>query len=374
MKLNNIKSKNQTTEGFRDALTSIRKSITGPRDSKERFIDNFIKRLYSTLDSEIQSGRVDPNAASAAPTAQPAPPPTAPGAPAASSTTAKTAPGNAAAPGATQKQTSQNINNYVRGLAQSLNKEPDRVKKMALAKELVNFMADRKNYPEWQNAVATAQQVIKRGIADTNFANSAVNRLKTGQMMESWKVYWINKLLESVGFTFKDLGLILLKENKKNGQYILAESKYYKLNTILESVITEAETISQFLQRWVPAYTRVKMNDATSLGLMKKVQDTYAVDKGKAALTQLANAAYAASFAPGYGASDATPAVSAPATSTPATSTPASVTSAPATPEKLVTNIKASLSALKKTDPAMYASLVKSISDGSSASPTTPTA
>jgi hypothetical protein len=143
------------------------------------------------------------------PTAEPAAASAA--APAAAPT--KTAPGNAAAPGAAQKQTNQNLNAYVQNAASTLNKATDPAQKMALTKELVNFMADRKDYPEWQNALGTVQKVIKGAQLNPNFANSAISRAKAGQTMESWQAYWINKLLEAVGYTWRDLGLRVLSES-----------------------------------------------------------------------------------------------------------------------------------------------------------------
>lgn len=403
MRLNEFKEQRQLDEKLANwvgdygaaALKQLGNRLTGDPEGelsiadkthKEKFINNFLSAAFKSLNSEIASGRVDPNISSA-PTAEPATAPTAePVAPAASPTppaagTPKVAPGNAKAPGASQRQTSQNINNYVRGMASSLNAEPDKAKKMALAKELVNFMADRKDYPEWQNAVATAQQIIKRGIADPNFSNSAINRLKAGQMMEAWQAYWINKLLESIGFTFEDLGLTLLKESKKNGKYIVAETKFYKLNTIFEGILNEAESIEQWLKRWLPTYLRgIPLTDTNSQLLIKAVQDTYAKDKGKAALEKLANAAFAASQAPGYGAGDASG--TAPAGGGSAPSTPSEKPAA-AKPEKtgtstdtIVNSLQSLLAKLKGIDPALYADIIKKIGAGQSLQglPSKPTA
>jgi hypothetical protein len=83
---------------------------------------------------------------------------------------------------------------------------------------------------------------------------------------------------------------------------IQRESQYDRLNAIFESLLTEAETISQFFKRWLPTYMKgVNLSDPHTQSLIQSIEDTYAQDKGKAALTQLANASYAASFAPGFG-------------------------------------------------------------------------
>jgi hypothetical protein len=83
---------------------------------------------------------------------------------------------------------------------------------------------------------------------------------------------------------------------------IQRESRYDRLNNIFESLLTEAESVGQFFKRWLPTYMRgVNLSDPHTQELIQKIEDTYAQDKGKAALTQLANASYAASFAPGFG-------------------------------------------------------------------------
>jgi hypothetical protein len=83
---------------------------------------------------------------------------------------------------------------------------------------------------------------------------------------------------------------------------IQRESRYDRLNNIFESLLTEAESVGQFFKRWLPTYMKgVNLSDPHTQSLIQSIEDTYAQDKGKAALTQLANASYAASFAPGYG-------------------------------------------------------------------------
>lgn len=347
---------------------------------KETFINNFISAAYKSLNSEIASGRVDPNIKSQ-PTTQPAQPPQAePPAPAASAApapAASTPRQKLAAPGQAQRQTTQNINNYVQGLAKTLNAEPDKAKKMALAKELVNFMADRKDYPEWANALKTAEYVIKKGVPDPNFSNSAINRLKAGQMMEAWQVYWINKLLESIGFTFKDMGLTLLQENSKNKNYILVETKFYKLNNLFEEILNEAESIEQWLKRWLPAYLKFKLDDTHSQSLIKAAGDSYDAKDRKpfnAALTKIANAAFTTAQAPGFSAGEQQPQGDAgQPTGAPAAQSAASQAAAPATPAKtgtstdtIINSLQSLLAKLKGIDPALYSTIVKKIGAGES--------
>jgi len=111
-----------------------------------------------------------------------------------------------------QQQTQQGLNDYVRNVAASLNKAPPN-QKFALTKELVNFMADRQNYPEWNNAVQSVQAVLKGAKLEPGFAANAIQRVKTGQHMEAWQINAINALLEAVGITWKQLGYTVLEEN-----------------------------------------------------------------------------------------------------------------------------------------------------------------
>jgi hypothetical protein len=202
-----------------------------------------------------------------------------------------------------QRETNQNLNNYVQGAAKALNTATDKNQKIQLTKELVNYMADRKDYPEWGNAVATVQQVIKKGGTDPNFANAALAKLKSGQTMaESWQMYWINKLLEAVDLTWGDLGLTVLKESKGT-KFKIVETKYYKLNKIFESMMyeAEAESIQSWFKRWLAQYMKgVDLSDPKTAAQIDQyinaIQQSYKKDKGKAALNQLANAAFSLSY------------------------------------------------------------------------------
>jgi hypothetical protein len=103
---------------------------------------------------------------------------------------------------------------------------------------------------------------------------------------------------------------------------IQREGKYDQLNAIFESMLTEAESISSYLKRWLDQYlTGLDLSDpkvAQQLdGMIDTVQNTYGQDKGKKALNSLANTAYALSYSNrlGMGAKKPEPA-QAPATST----------------------------------------------------------
>ena len=311
--------------------------------AKDKFLQDFIGRASTALDSAVSSGLVDPNLGGAAapepkeptldpevgktptPSPAPSPAPSPTPAPSPAGTPAPTKPGMTSAQQASaqargQRETNQNLNNYVQGAAKALNTATDKNQKIQLTKELVNYMADRKDYPESGNAVATVQQVIKKGGTDPNFANAALAKLKSGQTMaESWQMYWINKLLEAVDLTWGDLGLTVLKESK-GSKFKIVETKYYKLNKIFESMMyeAEAESIQSWFKRWLAQYMKgVDLSEPKTAAQVDQyinaIQQSYKKDKGKAALNQLANAAFSLSYSnkgtPGaMGASASTPA------------------------------------------------------------------
>jgi len=213
---------------------------------KDRFIQQFVSRAYATLNSEIQSGRVDPNLQSQAP---------GPSQPAAK---------EPAAPSAAPAQPPQ---------AQSL--DLDAYKKRREAERAAGVQGQ-------QAAQAQMQQTAAANAAASAQDNQLVAKVRAEK--------------QKPGFQ-QDKGLI--RQAAARG---IHETKYQKLNSIFESLLTEAESVGQFFRRWLPTYMRrVNMNDPHTIELIQKIEDTYAQDKGRAALAQLAHAAYAASYAPGYG-------------------------------------------------------------------------
>ena len=309
--------------------------------ASEMFVKDFIGRASEDLARGIKAGLVNPKSATAAgpekvdpykpddkttatttpttparpdnriePTMDPVKSTAAPTAPSAK-TPSPTAPGPAslAAAGANaQKQTNQNLNAYVQSAAKTLNSATSPQQKMALTKELVNFMADRKSYPEWDNAVATVQQVIKRGGLDPNFANSAMNRIKAGQTMaEAWQIYAINKLLEAVSISWSDLGLVALNESKNSWKVV--DTKYHKLNNIFESILEADEqypdTISSYLQKMFKKYTKGVGVDPAVISRVKQIADQAELNYNsmnpmkrgaRQELAQLGNMAYSLSY------------------------------------------------------------------------------
>ena len=108
-----------------------------------------------------------------APVASPATAPTPKAAPASSNpapTASGAAPGKlgGAAPGATaasaakaQGQSTQNLNSYVKNVSAQINAAKTPKEKVELAKELINFMADRKDSPEYDNAMGAVKGIVK---------------------------------------------------------------------------------------------------------------------------------------------------------------------------------------------------------------------
>lgn len=339
------------------------------RQVMDMFIRDLVGDASGALTQAIATGMVDPNLSTTSNVTPANPPRVEPTIPQATPATPKVAPGDANAPDLAQQKTSQNINNYVRKIATDLNATTDKRQKVALTKEIVNFMADRKNYPEWQNTVAAVQQIIKKHNADPNFATAAITKLKAGQTMtEAWRVYFINKLLEAVNLTFNDLGLVLLKENRKNGRYIIAEAKFYKLNKLFEGIVNEAMSVADFLKkRWLPAYARKQgIAYETDMADIERVIDEigkeYSSNRGKVSFPKLGQLLYAIRqsqpVTPQAPLMSPPPAVS---QSTQATQTQPAVKNS----GEMAKEIKQKLMALQKTDAAMYKDLISKITNPS---------
>lgn len=320
MKINEINQPKQIDEGIGSALigdraaAAVRGFFSGKGTKHTMYQQAFLKDFYqdaiTSLDNGIRGGFIDPSAASdptdasGSDNTQVDPGAIKPGSGEPGSTTGGTAtpkPGAAAAQASkAQQQTNQTLNNYIKQAAQTINSTTDKNQKIALTKELVNAMADRKGYPEWENALATVQQVIKGGNVDPNFANAAIGNLKAGKTMaEAYKIYYINKLVESVGLTWNEIGLCVIKQN--NNLY-LAEQKFVRMDSLFESIMTLTEnqgvSIGKFMTDWFAAYmtnTKWESYKAQIEPMIQAIEDTYATDKGKKAIKKLANTAFSIS-------------------------------------------------------------------------------
>ena len=130
-----------------------------------------------------------------------------------------------------QQQSNQTLNNYVKGIAAELNKPG--ANKVGLTKELINFMADRKGTPEWENASDSIKVILKRAGLNPQFADLALKRIQAGQTMESAQFLFINSLLEAVGLTFADLELTeTVIENSGIKHYIVEDANLANLKKL----------------------------------------------------------------------------------------------------------------------------------------------
>lgn len=374
--------------------------------AQDMFIKDFVGDAISSLETAIEGGLVDPKLRTAKPkTAAPVnpagvkPEPTVPGATAPAAVPAAAAPAAGGLPKTgthmatgkykQQQQTTQNLNNYVRGVSQQLSQVTDKAQKIALTKELVNYMADRKDYPEWGNALKTAEFVLKKN-ADPNFATAAIQKLRAGQRLdlnpaglkEGWKIYYLNMLIEGAGLTWTDLGLSVLLESTSK-KYMIVESRYVKLNNIFESILEAGDSgkisISQYLKnQWYPQYMK-GVNYAVNQAAIDKgidaIQATYAKDRGQAALEKLAQVSYAVSKGNvpagaanivGKGA-DAT----APTADKAAEPAQAAQSQAAAQPAQAAMNshqmaelVKSTMARLKGVDAKLYAETMKELTTG----------
>ena len=202
---------------------------------KNKFINDFVARAYATLNSEIQSGRVDPSASSTPKPKTPA--------------------------------------------------EIRAEKQKAAAANAQSQMASP--------AKPAAPQKV-----DPQAAAKLKGKLKAGQGLGKKTGAGFKDYVGGSGERMTGVDASRAPVFKK----IQRESRYDRLNNIFESLLTEAESVGQFFKRWLPTYMKgVNLSDPHTQSLIQSIEDTYAQDKGKAALTQLANASYAASFAPGFG-------------------------------------------------------------------------
>jgi hypothetical protein len=319
MKINEIKQPTTVNEGVGDMLGGLSRALVGDqatsaikgmftgRGTKSQltqdiFFKDFINDAITSLQNGIKSGVIDPRltseptitsssttlGASEVDPSKVAPAPGEPGAPSATS--------NAVAAKKAQQQTIQTINNYIAGAAKAINSTNDKKQKIALTKELVNSMADRQGSPEWENALAGVQGIIKRAGVDPTFAATAISNLKSGKTMsEAWRVNVANRLIESVGLTWKDLGLCVLKEGKS---YYIAETRFVKMDMIFESIMEQTEgarSIGDYMLEWFTAYmagTTWESYRPKIAELCKNIEAAYPKGNWKAAIKTLAQAAY----------------------------------------------------------------------------------
>jgi LysM repeat protein len=125
------------------------------------------------------------------------------------------------------------VNNYVKNVAKEINQAASQAEKIKLAKELVNFMADRHGRPEWENAAGTVKQILNKSGLDPRTALAAVNKHAAGQQMESFQYVFINRLLEELKLTFADLGLVESISESTDGKIYIVEDSLDSIKRLI---------------------------------------------------------------------------------------------------------------------------------------------
>ena len=95
------------------------------------------------------------------------------------------------------------LNSYFQNFSSTMKQTSDKGQKIALAKELVNIVADRGGQDS-QSAVALLR---RSGTLDNNFKQAAMNALKKGTRMESVFVEQFLQVLKENDISLKDIGL-----------------------------------------------------------------------------------------------------------------------------------------------------------------------
>ena len=103
---------------------------------------------------------------------------------------------------ATSKGAGAGIDTYINNWAKNINAAASPQEKINLAKEVINFLKDRKGSPEGKRGAAMAKSVLKRS-NDPTLQKMA----QSGAFALERKMYAVaNKLLEAIGLTWRDLG------------------------------------------------------------------------------------------------------------------------------------------------------------------------
>lgn len=105
------------------------------------------------------------------------------------------------------------ISNYVRSWASAINNSPP-AQKIALAKEIVNYLHDRQGDPHLQNIIPGIEHIIKR-VGLRNFAPVALQKIRNGEMFEAWLFNIVNTLLTESNLNWSDIGLTYIIEGEQ---------------------------------------------------------------------------------------------------------------------------------------------------------------
>jgi transcription initiation factor TFIIIB Brf1 subunit/transcription initiation factor TFIIB len=252
MRLSQIKNKILKEAGLSDLLQTVLSPKTDKNEKPSEFksfINKFVDKLSTSLNLAIEQGRVDPRKS----TKQ-----------AYSSELSK---GRIA-----QTKNTQNLNTYIKQMSSQFSAATDNNQKRMIARELLDYMADRKDYPEWQNAVGTAIQIVKRSGMDKDGINQTIEKLRQG----------------------------------KPAVVIPETFEYDSTNLILENLINEAQTISvsDYVKKFISNYYAMAKSSEDKIYLDKltaNIDKEYASslgvsnEKTSQAIASLAKSLYAMS-------------------------------------------------------------------------------
>jgi len=119
--------------------------------------------------------------------------------------------------GGTSGQTS-GIEGYIQNWTKTINAEKDPAKKIVLAKEVINFLADRKAQPEAARGIAQATAILKRSGLSPSVNAKYMKALAAGNKVMERAVYdMATTILETTGLTWDQMGYTpILSESIKD--------------------------------------------------------------------------------------------------------------------------------------------------------------
>lgn len=259
------------------------------RMAKNTFISDFVGRATTNLASAIQSGLVDPSAAN---NNQPI-------------ATATTPAAGASVPGETPEQKRLRLQ---KAAQQNIDKTA-----MPFSKVSPTAAPTPDSIRQQKQATAAAnaqQQMTPFNKLPSNQQSIAANNVRKNQQA----VAGSNAQKQMAPFSKVSPAPAVWKNNRNPSlpaqrRPTMKENEFFKLNTVFESIVNideaesaSAQTISQYVKNMVTKY--LKGVNISSPEVQKQintlandVQSTYKQDKGKAALTKLANLGYSISYA-----------------------------------------------------------------------------
>lgn len=106
---------------------------------------------------------------------------------------------------ATSRNSTENVNAHVKKWADQINKMEDKNQRIAMVKEIVNFLANRHGETEWKNVYKGVQKLIKDLEMDPNITLKAIQSINDGKVMEKAMFYVCNKLLSECNMSWSNL-------------------------------------------------------------------------------------------------------------------------------------------------------------------------